>query len=108
MKRFYMAACLASLLTQTATADAPKVHLVNQKAKQFSVAALNAKVGDSVTFKNEDDVSHNIFSLSEVQTFDLGTFGSGQTRTLKLESPGVIEVECAVHPNMKMNITVSK
>ena len=108
MKRLYPAACLAMLLAQTVTADAPKEHPVNQKAKQFSVTALNAKVGDSVTFKNEDDVSHNIFSLSDVQTFDLGTYGSGQTRSLTLESPGLIEVECAVHPNMKMQIKVSK
>ena len=108
MKRPYIAACLAVLLAQTVTADASKEHLVNQKAKQFSVSAINAKVGDNVTFKNEDDVSHNIFSLSDAQTFDLGTYGNGQTRSLKLEAPGVIEVECAVHPNMKMQITVSK
>jgi len=108
MKRSYTAACLAMLLTQTVTADTPKEHLVNQKAKQFSVAAIDAKVGDTVTFKNEDDVSHNIFSLSDVQMFDLGTYGNGQARSLKLESPGAIEVECAVHPNMKMQITVSK
>jgi plastocyanin len=107
MKRFYTAA-FAVLLAHTVTADAPKEHLVNQKAKQFSVGALSAKVGDSVTFKNEDDVSHNIFSLSDAQTFDLGTFGNGQTRALKLEAPGVIDVECAVHPNMKMQITVAK
>lgn len=108
MKRSYTAACLAMLLTQTVIADAPKEHLVNQKAKQFTVTALNAKVGDTVTFKNEDDVSHNIFSLSDAQTFDLGTYGAGQARSLKLESPGAIEVECAVHPNMKMQITVSQ
>lgn len=105
MKLLYATACLAVLLTQTVNAAE---HVVNQKAKQFSVAALNAKVGDNVTFKNEDDVSHNIFSLSDAQTFDLGTYGNGQTRSLKLEAPGVIEVECAVHPNMKMQITVAK
>ena len=108
MQRLYIAAGLAVLLAQTVTADAPKELLVSQKAKQFSVAALSAKVGDTVTFKNEDNVSHNIFSLSDVQTFDLGTYGNGQARSLKLEAPGVIEVECAVHPNMKMKITVSK
>lgn len=107
MKRPYATACLAVLLTQSVTAHAAD-HVVNQKAKQFSVAALNAKVGDNVTFKNDDDVSHNIFSLSDAQTFDLGTYGNGQTRALKLEAPGVVEVECAVHPNMKMQITVSK
>lgn len=107
MKRLYATACLAALLTQSVIAHAAD-HVVNQKAKQFSVAALNAKVGDNVTFKNDDDVSHNIFSLSDAQTFDLGTYGNGQTRALKLEAPGVVEVECAVHPNMKMQITVSK
>lgn len=83
-------------------------HLVSQSNKAFSVKALTAKVGDQVSFRNDDPFVHNIFSLSDTQSFDLGTFGKGESRTLKLESEGAVEVECAVHPEMKLVIEVKK
>jgi plastocyanin len=82
--------------------------IVNQKNKAFSVKSLKAKVGDTVVFKNEDPFFHNIFSLSEAHTFDLGSFPQGQTRKLVLSKEGKIEVECAIHPDMKLVIDVSK
>ena len=83
-------------------------HPVAQIKKTFSVPVLKAKVGDTVTFKNDDEFAHNVFSLSEVQNFDLGSYKKGETRQLKLTTPGTIEVECAIHPEMKMRIEVSK
>jgi plastocyanin len=83
-------------------------HQVTQNAKAFSTKALKAKVGDTVSFRNDDAFVHNIFSLSDTQTFDLGTFAKGETRKVKLEKEGTVEVECAVHPEMKMTVEVSK
>ena len=107
MKRLILSVSLM-LVMQAALAEGPKDHVVDQKDKQFSVADLNARIGDTVTFRNNDSVSHNIFSLSDAQSFDLGTYANGQSRSLKLEGEGVIEVECAVHPSMKMQIKVTK
>jgi plastocyanin len=83
-------------------------HPVAQVNKTFTVPVVKAKVGDTVTFKNDDTFAHNVFSLSEVQNFDLGSYKKGETRQLKLTNPGTIEVECAIHPEMKMKIEVSK
>ena len=83
-------------------------YVVSQSGKAFSVAALKAKVGDTISFRNEDPFVHNIFSLSDVQSFDLGTFAKGEARQVKLEKPGKIEVECAVHPEMKLVVEVVK
>ena len=83
-------------------------HPVSQVNKTFSMPVVKAKVGDTVTFKNDDTFAHNVFSLSEVQNFDLGSYKKGETRQLKLTNPGTIEVECAIHPEMKMKIEVSK
>ena len=83
-------------------------HPVEQVNKTFSTPVLKAKVGDTVTFKNDDTFAHNVFSLSETQSFDLGSYKKGETRQLKLTNPGTIEVECAIHPEMKMKIEVSK
>jgi plastocyanin len=83
-------------------------HQVTQNGKAFSTATLKAKVGDTISFRNDDAFVHNIFSLSDTQTFDLGTFAKGETRKVKLEKEGKVEVECAVHPEMKMTVEVSK
>jgi plastocyanin len=83
-------------------------HVVSQKNKAFSVETLKIKVGDTVNFRNDDPFFHNIFSLSDVQTFDLGSYPQGQSRKTKFDKPGKVEVECAIHPTMKMVIDVAK
>src|SRR5262245_20760636 len=106
MRRFYplLALCLAVSAAVAATAD----HLVSQKNKAFSTKTLKVKVGDTVVFRNDDPFFHNIFSLSDVQSFDLGSFPQGQERKITFSKPGQVEVECAIHPDMKMVIEVGK
>ncbi|GIX22555.1 MAG: methylamine utilization protein [Gammaproteobacteria bacterium] len=83
-------------------------HQVRQHDKRFEPPQLRAKVGDVVHFLNDDPFYHNIYSLSETQPFDLGSYPQGESRPLKLERPGVIEVECALHPRMRMTIVVEE
>jgi plastocyanin len=81
-------------------------HPVVQRHKSFGTPRLSVKVGDSVSFVNLDDVPHNAFSLSAGNVFDTGFVVRGESRRVTLSSPGVVEVECAVHPGMKMVIEV--
>ncbi|MFT5532677.1 MAG: plastocyanin [Burkholderiaceae bacterium] len=81
---------------------------VAQKDKKFSQAKLEVKVGDVVSFKNEDPFSHNIFSLSDTKTFDLGSYPQGQSKSVAFDKPGTVEIECSVHPDMKLVIEVKK
>lgn len=89
----------------TAAAHAAEFE-VSQKNKAFSATALEIKNGDSVNFVNADPFFHNVFSLSDAKTFDLGSYPSGQARQVTFNQPGRVEVECAIHPEMKMTITV--
>jgi len=104
---FIRTALAAAVLAWSVPAHAGD-HAVGQARKAFTVGMVKAKVGDTVTFRNDDEFAHNVFSLSDVQNFDLGSYKKGEVRTLKLASPGVIEVECAIHPEMKMKIEVQK
>jgi plastocyanin len=96
------------LAVLTSTSAFAEDHVVSQTAKAFSVKALKVKAGDTVTFRNDDPFVHNIFSLSDVQSFDLGTFAKGETRQVKMDKEGKVEVECAVHPEMKLVVEVAK
>jgi plastocyanin len=63
-------------------------------------------VGSTVTFPNEDPISHNLFSLSSGHSFDLGLYRRGAGKTEKFDSPGTVNVYCNVHPNMSAVIRV--
>ena len=81
---------------------------VAQKDKKFSQKTLTVKVGDAISFKNEDAFAHNVFSLSDVKTFDLGSYPQGQAKKVIFDKPGKAEVECAIHPDMTMAVEVQK
>lgn len=83
-------------------------YVVGQKDKAFTKKYLRIKVGDSINFTNQDPFFHNVFSLSDPKTFDLGSYPKGQGRKVTFTEPGVVHVECALHPQMKMTVEVVK
>jgi plastocyanin len=103
VRHFFVPAIAALLASQAALAEE---HVVSQKNKAFAVKKLTIKAGDSVKFVNEENFPHNVFSLSAAKSFDLGSFGNGGTKTIVFDKPGKIEVECAVHPDMRLDIEV--
>lgn len=80
---------------------------VGQKNDAFSQKAMKVKVGDTIAFKNNDNHFHNVFSLTDGQSFDLGSFGQGQTRKQTFKKPGKVDIECAIHANMKLVVDVT-
>lgn len=82
-------------------------YVVAQKGKAFSVKTMKVKVGDAVSFKNEDPYFHNVFSLSDAKTFDLGSYPAGQARKVVFDKSGKLEVECAIHPEMILSLEIT-
>lgn len=106
---FAIATGLALPLIATQAMSAEVV--VTQKDKQFMVNGkkvdkVQLKHGDTVRFTNEDPFFHNIFSLSDVKTFDLGSFPKGDSRSVTFDKAGSVDVECAIHPTMQMKVEV--
>jgi plastocyanin len=108
MRKFILTTIAAAVAAALAAPAIAADHVVSQKDGAFSVSTLKVKPGDEVTFKNDDKVFHNVFSLSKILPFDLGAYGSGQSKKVKVEQPGKVLVECAIHPNMSMVIDVSQ
>ena len=103
MKITALATSLTLLFASTAYAAEFEVGQMN---KAFTVKTLKIKVGDTVSFPNQDPFFHNVFSLSPIKTFDLGSYPKGETKKIIFDKPGKVEVECAIHPNMQMIIEV--
>jgi cytochrome c peroxidase len=85
--------------------DEPQ-HVVGQKGKQFSVAALTIKRGEAIQFTNDDSVTHNVFSKSEVNPFNLKLQPPGDAQVVRFARPGKAVVRCAIHPMMRLEVTV--
>ena len=102
--RSFFGCSLVAVALSAAAAD----FVVDQKDKQFSVSRLKIKVNDTVNFVNNDPFFHNVFSLSDARTFDLGSYPQGQGRKITFNNPGLVEVECAIHPQMKLTVEVTK
>lgn len=105
------AATILTALLSIATAAKAADYTVEQKDKNFvyngaRAGTLKIKVGDVVQFKNMDPYFHNVFSLSDAKLFDLGSFPQGQSKSVTFDKAGTVEVECAIHPQMKMSVEV--
>lgn len=106
-KRWQIWAVPVTLVLIAGAVWAAQEHVVAQKNKAFSVKKLSIKVGDSIKFVNEDSFAHNVFSLSAAKSFDLGSFGNGGSKTVTFDKPGKVEIECAVHPDMRLDVEVA-
>jgi plastocyanin len=68
--------------------------------KAFAPHVLVVPAGSAVAFPNHDPFDHNVFSVSEGNSFDLGLYGRGEGKSVTLQHPGLVRVFCNVHPRM--------
>ena len=78
-----------------------------QKNKTFLPHVLAVPVGSTITFPNDDQIFHNVFSLSPPQPFDLGLYRAGASKTQIAGKPGVYHVFCNIHPQMSAFLVVA-
>jgi plastocyanin len=87
--------------------SSPITATLEQKARKFVPDTIVIPAGSSVSFPNLDPVFHNVFSLSKPKEFDLGNYPKDHARTVTFPKPGIVFVNCHLHPNMAAAIVVS-
>jgi plastocyanin len=104
----------ADILVYLSKAPAADVDLskakfvMDQQNLAFIPHVLPIPVGATVLFPNNDQVDHNVFSMSRTKTFNLGSYKPGQSQTVVFDKPGIVEVRCDVHAEMAAYILVMK
>jgi plastocyanin len=99
---------VAIWLESNTPTPAPRVKAVmEQRNRQLGPNLLVVPAGSTIEFPNLDPIFHNIFSLSRAQSFDLGYYAEGRTRSVDFLHPGIVQVYCHVHPNMHGVIVVT-
>lgn len=87
-------------------ARAPETARMLTRSKTLMPHVLAVPAGSTVQFPNDDPISHNLFSLSQGNTFDLGLYRKGPGKSHTFTTPGVVNVYCNVHPNMSAVVHV--
>jgi plastocyanin len=74
---------------------------------QFSPKEATVKVGQKVTWVNEDSTDHDVTADSGAD-FKSDTFGNGGTFDFTPDKAGTIRYECTIHPGMTGTLTVTE
>jgi plastocyanin len=96
----------APLLLTAALSLAAADHPVIQKDRAFSQSGITIHAGDTLTFKNQDEFVHNVFSSTPGMEFDIRRQNPGGHSTIPFPKTGTAEVRCAIHPRMKLLVKV--
>ena len=97
---FAVAAATLRLHSGAARAEDIAVHIDNFT---FAPAQLNVKVGDTVTWKNHDDIPHTIVSTGKFRSKTLDTDDS---YSFTFTASGDYKYFCSLHPHMTGTIKV--
>jgi plastocyanin len=83
-----------------------KDYIIDQKGKTFIPHKVILNVGDTIVFKNSDPFSHNAYTDNEANEFDIGMQAPGTMVRVPIKSSGEFIIECAIHPNMLLEVIV--
>lgn len=87
--------------TGTTTASGNQVTIKNFA---FSPASMTIKVGESVTWTNQDSPTHSI--AADKGEFKSGDMTTGATYSFKFDKAGTYPYHCIIHPSMTGTIVV--
>lgn len=101
---FFMVACLIAGCSTETQAPRNTSHLVEIRAMQFVPDVINAAEGDTITFRNDDILVHDV--TEDDKAWGSDTLATGQSYSMVVKkSEGFF---CTIHPTMKGQILVEQ
>jgi plastocyanin len=81
--------------------------VIEQSGKKFVPNWAVIQRGTAISFPNNDNIYHNVFSLSSGNSFDLGLYNSGgEAKSHTFGEAGAVDVYCNIHPQMAASVLV--
>src|ERR1700744_4173896 len=79
---------------------ADEAHTIVQKGRAFRPGEVTINRGESLTFTNDDEFIHQIYSKSDSFDFDTDEKNPGEFITETFTASGTFEVRCHIHHKM--------
>lgn len=80
--------------------------VTTQRDASFDPHVLPIAVGTTVRWPNDDDIYHNVYSESEVKSFDLKFYKREKVPEVVFDQVGRVDVFCAIHAKMHCIVLV--
>lgn len=77
-----------------------------QEGAAFTPHVLPIVAGTTVEWPNNDQIFHNVFSVSEPKQFDLGLYKAPEEKSITFDKAGRVDVFCSIHANMHCVVLV--
>ena len=87
----------------TASGGAPGT--ITMRSLSFHPTSVTVKVGRKVTWRNDDNVDHNVTATRGAK-FMSKAFGNGGRYSFTPRKPGTIRYVCTLHPGMEGELVV--
>ncbi|QAY94887.1 hypothetical protein CWB41_03335 [Methylovirgula ligni] len=92
------------LLLVAGTAPVAAAATVSISNFTFQPSDLHIRAGDTVTFKNDDDIPHRV--AAEDGSFATKALDTDDVASVTFVKPGSFPYFCTIHPHMRGKITV--
>jgi plastocyanin len=92
----------AGVLAQSKT----DVVSISQKNRTYAPEAVSLRAGQTLRIVNDDIFLHHAFVEDDKMEYDSGSMEEGETRDVRFDTPGSYQVKCAIHPKMRLDVTV--
>ena len=79
---------------------------VSMKDIKFNPSEVTVKVGDTVTWTNDDSVGHDV-TADSFKSGDAGGLQNGATFKHTFDKAGAFDYVCTVHPGMEGTVKVT-
>ena len=97
---------IVAVLVATAGVTSAAQHVVGQQGRLFSPGKLTVKAGAVVSFLNDDNVTHHVYSSTKGYEFNIATMAPRQSGTHTFAKRGRVDVRCGLHPGMRLVVVV--
>lgn len=103
--RALLGMCILAPASSALSKDAPAA--ISQKARRFTPAIASTRLSAPLTILNDDTFTHHIYYDDHGSRFDSGAQKPGQTVMLSFPEAGEYQVRCAIHPKMRLDVSVT-
>ena len=80
--------------------------VLDQKNRMFVPHILPIQTGTAVTFPNNDDVQHQVYSFSSAKRFQLPLYAGTPATPVVFDKAGVVTIGCNIHDQMSAYLVV--
>lgn len=96
----------AMVISNAALAEVVEIKQMDKEFVQGDekISKVTVKAGDEIKFINADTTTHQIHDKEGI--FEPVVQKPGEETTWKFKEPGEHKVRCAIHPKMKLKVTV--